>query len=128
MRPLRTVVGWTVANLACETFGLFHPDQYLRVRYEDLVRTPVKVLGQIYARVSLDPPAILEAAGRRRNRHQLYGNAMRFETLWPAELKEDIAWRTALPKGYRWLVRSLSWPLCIRYEYHLASEERKRLA
>src|SRR5690348_6226702 len=77
-RSLVTIAGWTVANLACEMFGFFHPDRYLRVRYEDLVRTPVKVLGRIFARVALDPPTTLEPTATRTNRHQLYGNAMRF--------------------------------------------------
>jgi len=117
MRPLRTVVGWTVANLACEVFGVRHPDRYLRVRYEDLVRAPVKVLEDVFAKVSLDPPPTLEQNAAVRNRHQLYGNAMRFGTVSPAELKEDTAWKTAMPKGYRRLVGSLCWPFCLRYDY-----------
>jgi hypothetical protein len=120
LRPLRTVVGWTVANLACETFGILYPDQYLRVRYEDLVRTPVKVLGQIFAKVSLEPPLKLEQNTAARNRHQLYGNAMRFDSLSPAELKEDVAWKAAMPKAYRWLVGILCWSFCMRYDYELA--------
>ena len=67
----------------------------------------------------------LEQNENRRNRHQLYGNAMRFETLLPAELKEDVAWRTAMPKAYRWLIGSLCWRFCLRYDYDLAPEDGK---
>ena len=126
-RSLLTIAGWTVANLACEMFGFFHPDRYLRVRYEDLVRTPVKVLGRIFARVALDPPTTLEPTATRTNRHQLYGNAMRFETLSPAELKEDAAWKTAMPLAYRRLVGSLCWPLCVRYDYEIPEADRDQV-
>jgi hypothetical protein len=118
-RSLRTLAGWTIANLSCETFGLLHPNRYVRVRCEDLVHAPLKVVGQILTRVSLDPPATLEWSESRNNRHQLYGNAMRFEAVSPSDLKEDAAWKTAMPKGYRRLIGSLSWPLCLRYGYGL---------
>ena len=123
VRSLRTVAGWTIANLACDLFGLVHRGRYLRVRYEDLVRSPLKVIGQILARVSLDPLATLELSETIRNRHQLYGNAMRFETVSPSDLKEDAAWKTAMPKTYRRLIGSLSWPLCLRYAYSLRVED-----
>jgi hypothetical protein len=126
VRSLRTVAGWTTANLACEIFGLLHPDRYLRVRYEDLVRAPLKVVGQVLAKVSLDPPVSLDQSEVRGNRHQLHGNAMRFETLSPADLKEDAAWKTAMPKGYRRLIGGLSWPLCLRYAYGSGIDERGR--
>jgi hypothetical protein len=116
-RSLRTAGGWTIANLACEVFGFFHPNRYIRLRYEDLVHEPLKSLKQIFARIHLEPPARLQQNKNRQNRHQLYGNAMRFETLLPTDLKEDVAWRTAMPKAYRWLVGSLCWPFCLRYNY-----------
>jgi hypothetical protein len=121
---LRTVAGWTMANLACEIFGLLHPGSYLRVRYEDLVRAPLKVIGQVLAKVSLDPPVSLDQSEVRGNRHQLHGNAMRFETLSPADLKEDAAWKTAMPRGYRRLISGLSWPLSVRYAYTGAEDRR----
>ena len=120
-RSLRTVGGWSIADLACEMFGFFHPD----VTYDCATRISCESLKQIFARVYLEPPATLEQNENRRNRHQLYGNAMRFETLLPAELKEDVAWRTAMPKAYRWLIGSLCWRFCLRYDYDLAPEDGK---
>ncbi|MBK5199862.1 MAG: sulfotransferase, partial [Methyloceanibacter sp.] len=77
IRSIRTVIGWTIANLACEMFGWRHPDRYVRIRYEDLVQAPLEAITQVLARVSLDPPSTLERNYLADNRHQLYGNAMR---------------------------------------------------
>ncbi|HAH64048.1 MAG TPA: hypothetical protein DCL72_00905 [Rhizobiales bacterium] len=73
------------------------------------------MIGQVLARVLLEAPLTLECNELADNRHQLYGNAMRFKPL--ADLKEDVAWKTAMPKGHRQLVAGLSWPLCLRYAY-----------
>ncbi len=116
-RSLLTAFGWTIANLGCEMFGWLHPDRYLRLRYEDFVRAPLPAVGHLLSRVSLDAPATLEQSKASRNRHQLYGNAMRFQTLSPAGLKEDMAWKTAMPTVYRVLVGAFTWPLRWRYDY-----------
>jgi hypothetical protein len=123
VRSLRTIIGWTIANLACEMFGWRHPDRYLRVRYEDLAQAPLKMVGQVLSRVSLEAPSTLERSDPADNRHQLYGNAMRFGSVSPTEIKEDVAWKTAMPKGYRWLVAGLCWPLCLRYGYGMQVAE-----
>jgi hypothetical protein len=116
VRCLKTTVGWTVANLACEIFGLIHPDNYVRVRYEDLVKATRPVIDQICGKLLFRSHAPLEEAGTRNNRHQLYGNAMRFKSLSPSSLSEDAAWKEAMPKPYR-LVAALAWPLAAKYGY-----------
>jgi hypothetical protein len=116
-RLLRTALGWTHANLACEMFGRLYPDRYLRVRYEDLVQAPLQVIEQILNRVSLKAPLSLDPAETRDNRHQLYGNAMRFKIVSLAELKEDVAWKTEMPRTYWGLAAGLTWPLRRRYDY-----------
>ena len=116
-RSLLTAFGWTIANLGCEMFGWLHPDRYLRLRYEDFVRAPVPAVGHVLTSVSLEPPATLEQSKDTRNCHQLYGNSMRFQTLSPADLKEDVAWKTAMPRVYRVLVGAFTWPLRRRYYY-----------
>ena len=116
-RCLRATVGWTAANLACETFGKIHPESYLRVRYEDLVRSPATIIHAILARVSIATLPSLDPSETADNRHQLYGNAMRFKPLSVADLKEDIAWKVAMPKAYQRLVAGLTWPLRWSYDY-----------
>ena len=114
---MQTAFGWTIANLGCEMFGWLHPDRYLRLRYEDFVCAPLPTVGQVLTRVSLELPAALKQSKASRNRHQLYGNAMRFKALSPTDLKEDVAWKTAMPRAYRVLVAALTWPLRRRYHY-----------
>lgn len=116
---LRAVVGWIVANLACEIFALRHPENYLRVRYEDLVHSPHVTITKIYEWISLAPYGPLDILLRAGvdNRHQLYGNAMRFRAFSPSELKEDIAWRREMSGLYRTLVAALCWPFGRRYGY-----------
>jgi hypothetical protein len=123
---MRTAIGWMVANLVCELFGWRHPENYLRVRYEDLIQTPGEVIEEIFRRVSLISPVSLEPDNSRDNRHQLYGNAMRFKPLSLTDLKEDVAWKTRMPKGDRLLVRSLCWPLSKRYGYGKKTRELDR--
>ena len=117
VRALRASIGWTVANVVCEMFGWRHRESYLRVRYEDLIQAPAKVIEEILHRVSITSAVTLEANHAGENRHQLYGNAMRFKPLSLSELKEDVAWKTAMPKGYRLLITCLCWPLDRRYGY-----------
>jgi len=112
---LRAAFGWNAANLACELFGWRYPNNYLRVRYEDLAGAPRQVIEEIYRRVGLSSPA--DSNEPHNNRHQLYGNRMRFKQVSVSDLKEDIVWKTAMPKGYRWLVGSLCWPFLSRYDY-----------
>jgi len=114
---LQAAIGWTASNLACEIFGWSHPKNYLRVRYEDLVHTPAEVIGGVLRRVSLSAPSSFEPSDAKDNRHQLYGNAMRFRPLSLAGLREDMAWKTLMPRSWRILTRTLCWPLSLRYGY-----------
>jgi sulfotransferase family protein len=115
-RGLRAGVGWLAANLACEAFGRRYPDNYLKLRYEDLSGDPRQAINEIERRLGL-PPVDLERGEEVDNRHQLYGNAMRFKELKLTDLKEDVAWKTAMPGFWRSLVGWITWPLRARYNY-----------
>jgi hypothetical protein len=115
-RCLRTIFGWMFANLACEAFGLIHPNHYLWLRYEDMVGAPQNVLAPVFGKVALKPSS-LESLAKYDNRHQLHGNRMRFKAVSLADLKEDIAWKSKMPLAYRRLTLLLSWPLNARYGY-----------
>jgi len=118
---LRAALGWTMANLVCETFRWSRPERYLRVRYEDVVWAPHEVIETILQRVGLKPAHSRLLSEPVGNRHQLHGNAMRFKSLSLSDVKEDVAWRTEMPKGYQSLVAALCWPLSRRYGYGEAS-------
>jgi hypothetical protein len=119
-RPLycaRVALAWSAANLACETFGLCHPKQYLRLRYEDFVAAPRATVEGILQRVSPGAKWHPETLGVTDNRHQLYGNRMRGKPLTLGDVKLDRAWETELPASYRRLVSPLSAILRARYGY-----------
>jgi hypothetical protein len=116
VRCLRTAVGWTVANASGEIFGWLYPKNYLWLRYEDLARSPHQVLAEIYSRLCLASPSVKNSQ-RLDNRHQLYGNSMRFRSLTLNDVKEDAAWKTAIPRFYRCLAIGVSWPLATKYRY-----------
>jgi hypothetical protein len=115
VRCLRTAFGWTIANIACEIFGWLHPHYYTRVRYEALARSPQTVLWGLLEKVSVHAPLTIEPS--LDNRHQLYGNSMRFRPLLLSDVREDLAWKSEMPKGMRWLATGLCWPLGVPYGY-----------
>jgi hypothetical protein len=116
VRCLETAVGWITANLACEQFGRRHPERYLRLRYEDLIGTPRQAIKEILDRIPLQSGADLQCAGTGDNRHQLYGNAMRFRPVELSSLQEDTDWKSAMPKAYR-AIAAITWPLAAKYGY-----------
>ena len=108
-----TVLSWWVANLSSELFGRMYPEQYIRVGYEDLARSPREVVSRLLP----DADCRFEALEAPKNRHQLYGNRIRSRTLSLESVKEDAAWKTDMPTAIRRLAYILSWPLCLRYGY-----------
>lgn len=125
VRCLRSSVGWIAANLACELFGRFHPQQYMRLYYECVCRSPQDVLRTILKKVSAEPLAILDPTRNFDNRHQLYGNSMRFKRLALDDVREDTIWRSQMPRGLSRLAAALCWPLGAKYGY-LGAKARPR--
>jgi hypothetical protein len=112
-----TMTGWLAANVTCELFGRLYPEAYMRVRYEDLARAPVDVLHAVCARLSPTIGWSSDKIGTGKNRHQLYGNKMRQQQLSLSEVKEDLKWKTEMPKAYSHGVMPVSFPLRRRYGY-----------
>jgi sulfotransferase family protein len=93
----------------------------LLVRYEDFVRNPRQVLGDIARFAGRDladhelafatPMAIQLGPS-----HTIAGNDMRFDT-GPVPLREDDEWKRSLAIGARRLVTAMSWPLLRRWDY-----------
>jgi hypothetical protein len=92
---LRALVGWIFANLAAETLKAHvTDDNYLRIRYEDLVGKPSKILSTIGTFLSLDlsclADRLLQTGLDVSEKHQIMGNPMRFEKT--IRIKPDLAW------------------------------------
>ena len=66
LRSASAALGWWIANLACEAFGAKYPDRYVRLRYEDLARSPGEEMQGLF--VKLVPGSKWSADGDRRQR------------------------------------------------------------
>jgi hypothetical protein len=117
LRSGSAALGWWIANLACERFGRLYPDRYLRVRYEDLARSPGETMRRLFAEILPGSEWRAGDIGGSDNRHQLYGNRMRSASLSLAGVKEDSGWTRDMPPVYRSLVSALTAPLRRRYGY-----------
>jgi len=51
MRCAFATACWWIANLGCELFGQNYPDRYLRLRYEDLARSPNEAMRDLFAKL-----------------------------------------------------------------------------
>jgi hypothetical protein len=112
-----TVAAWSIANLACELFGLIYPSQCVRLRYEDMVRLPAETLQALFRRVRPGIEWSFDDPGTRDNRHQLHGNSVKRHELEIADVKEDLKWMTEMPPEYSRVILALSYPLRVRYGY-----------
>jgi hypothetical protein len=117
LRCVATACGWSVANSACALFGWLYPNQYTRLRYEDLVRSPQVQVISLFKAIMPSLSCNLNDLGIADNRHQLFGNRVRSRMPALTEIKEDRAWKTEIPRRYRWLTDVLTWPLCGRLGY-----------
>jgi Sulfotransferase family len=68
------------------------PDQWMRVRYEDLCTNPVETLARIYTFLGVDPSRA--AAAFRSVEHHIVGNGMRLDA--HSEITLDDRWTRAL--------------------------------
>jgi sulfotransferase family protein len=116
LRHLRTTFGWWLANLSCELFGLLYPERYKRVRYEDIARSHAEALATLFAALPTQREST-PGTETQGNRHQLRGNQSRYESIKPAEIREDARWKSVMPVGQQAFVGALTWPLRTRYGY-----------
>jgi hypothetical protein len=117
LRCIWTTLAWGIANLSCECFHWLHPDQYVRVHYEDLARRPGDVLNDLFKKLLPNAPWGLERIGSNDNRHQLHGNRMRKQSLSLNSVREDLRWRKEMPLGLCRLVAALTRSMRARYGY-----------
>jgi hypothetical protein len=113
VRCMYTVVGWWAANLTCELFGIAYPRRYVRLRYEDLVQSYEVVVADLLERFGVVDPLLNPSDDT--NRHQIYGNRMRYGSL--ATIKENLSWQAEMPPAFQRTVEILSYFLRRRYGY-----------
>jgi hypothetical protein len=110
---------WYTWNLATERVWSTAPERYLRMLYEDFVARPreslrriVELVGEPVGELPIDRHGRFEMA----EMHSAAGNPSRFKE-GPIEIRRDDRWREAQPRGQRWWVTLLTFPLLLRYGY-----------
>jgi hypothetical protein len=121
--PWKSAVWWSIYNLATEWTARHQQatTPWTRVRYEDFVAAPEKVLTNISLDLGLDidawpfdSPDVI----RLGVSHEPSGNPSRFEAkLRTIALRSE--WVTALPPRQRRIVNAITWPQLRRYHYPL---------
>jgi hypothetical protein len=112
---LAAVGRWMSHNVLFTLGGLRAPHR--RLRYERFATDPTelsRVLGSLTA--DLDPQ-MATFDGHRIDlvvNHTVSGNPMRFNT-GSLEIRSDDSWRTAMPRGKRFIVSALTLPLRLGY-------------
>ena len=81
--------GWWIANLGCERFGQNYRGRYLRLRYEDLARSPMR---DLFAKLLPGSAWRADEIGGSDTRHQLYGTTIEGT---PGLALALVAWRNS---------------------------------
>lgn len=84
-----------------------------RVRYEDLVASPVQTVTQVWRDLGLPGDPVLPMSGPREvvlsGTHSVAGNPMRFQR-GPIMLRPDVEWRGKMRARDRVLVTAMTYP------------------
>lgn len=114
---LRSSAVWTSSNALSESL-LRRAEQYVRVRYEDLIDDPQGVLRGLTASLGLpgEPPEITAGTAHLPAGHAVAGNPDR-HSAGRVTLRMDDAWRREMPRRDAALVGALTAGLRRRYDY-----------
>jgi len=119
---VKSAVLWMILNGAVEWVALRMDLPYVRVRYEDLVRDPTRIVGQLQSGILGGAGLDLEEAGLPEEGnidlevlHSISGNPMRFQQ-GRTPIAEDSAWKRG-PRRRRLIVAAITFPLRWRYGY-----------
>jgi len=122
--PVRAAAQWNAENYALQLLGRRRAP-VLRIRYEDLVRSPEQTVLALaeFAGIDADETALAflgtdgyARTAMLREAHTASGNPMRFAT-GEVSIRGDERWRAAMPDSHRRTVTAMTLPLLRRYGY-----------
>lgn len=115
--PWRSARNWMFRNMAVEA-GRRTGLPFLRVRYEDLAKTPREEVRRILRFLEGEDKAIpIEGDTLHPTRaHTVGGNPMRFDR-GPTEIEPDESWAVEFEDRPRRVVEAITYPLRARYGY-----------
>jgi hypothetical protein len=119
---VKSAVLWMIMNGSVEWAALRMGLPYVRVRYEDLVSDPTRVVGQLRSGILREAGIDLGEAELLEDKdidlevfHSISGNPMRFQQ-GRTSIAEDAAWKGGLRRR-RAIVAAMTFPLRWRYGY-----------
>lgn len=116
---LRTAISWPLANTSPHIFRMFSSSEnYHRVKYEDFVEQPNKVLSDLGEFLNIDFSEQIEMLKNKREiplGHQLSGNRLRKKK--KIILQKDVEWKDKLSVRHKLLFWLLDWPFALLYDY-----------
>lgn len=120
--PVSTAVFWNIWNLAIE--GISRSGiPFLRVRYEDLIESPVATTETIASFIGMSQsthPTLRDDSVELSAGHTVSGNPTRFDT-GRVRLQIDDSWKTDQSRLNRIAVTSVTAPVARRYGYPIGS-------
>ncbi len=120
--PAQIALRWLAWNGALSLVGARRALPSLRIRYEDFVTDPTRVVQQVasFAGTAADDATVddILERGAADGQHSVAGNPMRFGT-GPIRLRRDEQWRSELRPRDRALVTGVTAPMLCRYGYRL---------
>ncbi|HEX5166496.1 MAG TPA: sulfotransferase [Thermomicrobiales bacterium] len=110
---------WNLRNGVQEILTRRSGQPYLRIRYEDLIASPLQTIEAIKTFITeptIGLPEIGDGEIRLRPNHSIAGSDTRAD-IGVVRLRVDAAWRTGLERRRRVLVTALTYPFLRRYGY-----------
>jgi hypothetical protein len=117
--PAKSAALWTLWNWTTERLWRSDPSRYLRIRYEDLVAEPERVVRAIMTFVGERPdnlPFVSNHSVELAATHSVAGNPSRFR-IGLVDIRADEEWRFVLGAGARRIVETIAGPMMRRYGY-----------
>jgi Sulfotransferase domain len=121
---VKSALLWMIMNGAVEWVSRRMALPYIRVRYEDLVRNPARIVGQLRSDVLRSAGLAPEEAVHWGNEdtdvdllHSISGNPMRFQQ-GHVPIVEDVSWKGD-SRSRRVIVAAITFPLRWRYGYRI---------
>lgn len=110
---------WDALNVSEELLGLQNRSRYLRLRYEDFVQDPIRVIediGTFIDEPGLGLPTFNDGRVLLTTNHTVNVSENRTES-GAIPFRRDVKWRTEMDQRERTLVTRLSYPLLRHYGY-----------
>lgn len=115
----KSTLMWNVLNVSEELLGLQNRNRYMRLRYEDFVQDPIRVIADIATFIDepdLGLPTFRDGKVLLTMNHTVNGSENRTES-GEIPFRRDDKWRTEMEQRERAQVTRLSYPLLRHYGY-----------